>query len=131
MTEPAGPSDRPARPAETGNAPPVCNPPPSAQSPPRRPLLIWLAGALGIGGCLCGIAIFLTACAGQAIALAASPVPLLMGALALVMTIVGGVLAGDRVIETTHVLASIFTAVCAMVGGLVEMAAWRGWTTFR
>lgn len=86
---------------------------------------------LGIGGCACGIAIFLAACTGQSGALAASPVPLAMGALALVMTIVGGVLARDRIVETTHVLASIFTAVCAIVGGLVEMAVWRGWTTFR
>lgn len=100
-------------------------------SEPPRPVLIWIAGALGIGGCLCGIAIFLAACAGQAMALKASPLPLAMGATGLFLTIVGGTLARDRMVETTHVLASIFTAVCAIVGGLAEMAVWLGWTTFR
>jgi hypothetical protein len=90
-----------------------------------------MAGAFGIAGCACGIGIFLASCAGQAAALRFSPFPLALGGLGLLFTIAAGTIARDRIHETTHVLASIFTAVCAVIGGLVELAAWMGWTTFR
>ena len=102
-----------------------------SESAPRPPLVIRTAGALGVGGCIAGLGIFLAACAGQSGALKLSPLPLALGAAGLLWTIVAGALARQRRIETTQLLASIFTNICAIAGGLVEMAAWLGWTTFR
>jgi len=104
---------------------------PEPQRRARRPLLIWLAGAAGIAACLIGIGILLAGCAGSARAMELSPLPVGLGVLAILLTVCGGVLAGERIVETTHVLAALFTGVCGIAGGLLEMAAWLGWRTFR
>ena len=105
--------------------------PPEIDPKPRRPVLIWMAGSLGIAACLSGIGIFLAGCAGSAEAMRLSPAPLGLGVLAILLTIAGGVLAGDHIIETTHIQAALFTGVCGIAGGLLEMAVWLGWRTFR
>ncbi|MGH7213289.1 MAG: hypothetical protein ACREIT_00700 [Tepidisphaeraceae bacterium] len=95
----------------------------------RRTPLARLGGALSIAGCLIGLAIFLGACAGYWAAMTLSILPLALGLIGFILTIVGGIFQKDA-IEDTHVLAGIFIGLMAIIGGLVELAAWNGASLF-
>jgi len=101
------------------------------QSPAGRSSSIArVGGALGIAGCCIGLLVFFAACAGFGAVMPLSLIPFGLGLVGFVLAIVGGVFQKDTGIEDTHVLASIFINIMAMVGGLVMMAAWRGWPIF-
>ncbi len=87
--------------------------------------LVRTGGALGIAGSCLGLLIFLTACAGFDAAFALAILPLLLGAVGLVMALVGALRKGF-VIEDTHVLAAFFTTSLALIGGIIEFAVFRG-----
>ena len=91
---------------------------------------MWLGGLLGVAGCCIGFGVFFLTCAGVGAALKISVAPLGLGALGILLTLVGGVIARDRLTEDTHVLASLFTNLCSVLGGLLEMCVWRGWHIF-
>ena len=86
-------------------------------------------GALGIAGAIIGLAIFLVACAGFDGVFVLSIIPLGMGAVGMLLTIVGGVRnPGSGELENTGLLASLFVNLMSLVGGLLLVAVWRGWT---
>jgi hypothetical protein len=86
-------------------------------------------GALGIAGTVIGIAIFLAGCAGIHAAFALSPICLLIGAVGLVLSIVGAC-NKDPSIEDTHVLASLLINVGVIAGAILEIMIWKGWPMF-
>src|SRR5438034_7881991 len=102
---------------------------PSIPSPQKSNTLIELGGSLGIAACAIGMAIFMGACVGFEKSFALSPIPLLMGAAGLVITVVGGVRRHGGV-EQTPIVAGLFLNVFALVGGLLEIALWQNWAIF-
>lgn len=92
--------------------------------------LVRAGGALGIAGCSIGLVVFIGTCAGFDAAFYFSPIPLVMGAVALVLTIVGAMQQRTMALEDTHVLAAFFISLMALFGGLIEVATWRHWTIF-
>ena len=121
MSEPPGPPPEPP--------PPELQP--LAQPPARKSALVWLGGVLGVAGCCIGFGVFFAACAGLAAALKVSVAPVALGGLGLLLTLLGGAIARDRLTEDTHVLASFFANLCSVLGGILEMCVWRGWHIFR
>ena len=96
------------------------------------PKLLRLGGSLGIAGCVIGLAILVGACGGLRAALAMSFIPLLLGLAGFVLALVGANTEKQKYgAEDTHVLAALFAACMAVIGGLVLMAAWLGWITYR
>jgi hypothetical protein len=102
----------------------------SSASGTRRTSLAQLGGGLGIAGALLGFAIFFSACAGFSAVFILSPLPIILGAVGLVLAVVGGVTQQDLHIPDPAVLAAVFLSVFAIVGGLLLMAAWLGWQIF-
>ena len=98
--------------------------------PARKSALARVGGALGIAGCSVGLLVFFVACAGFDGVMPLSLIPVGLGAVGLVLSIVGGVMHKVEGLEDTHVLAAIFINIMAIAGGLFEMAAWRGWPVF-
>jgi hypothetical protein len=97
-----------------------------------QPKLLRLGGALGIAGCVIGLVILVAVCAGMRKAFVMSFIPLVMGLVGFVLAVVGGVLEKKKYAqEDTHVLAALFATCMSVIGGLVLMAAWLGWTTYR
>jgi hypothetical protein len=87
-----------------------------------------LGGALGIAGCCIGFLVFFGACFGFSMALPLSVLPLLMGSIGFVVTIVGGIVEPSN--EGPSVAAGLFINLAAIVGALLEMAAWLNWKIF-
>jgi hypothetical protein len=59
-------------------------------------------------------------------------IPLLLGLAGFVLALVGGNTEKEKyAAEDTHVLAALFAACMSVIGGLVLMAAWLGWITYR
>jgi hypothetical protein len=96
----------------------------------RRTSLVQIGGALGIAACIIGMAIFLTACAGFNAAFTLSLIPLALAGPGLVITIVGGFVQKDIQIEDTAAISAMFVTIAGILGGLVEVAVWRGWPIF-
>ena len=94
----------------------------------RRSTLFQVGAGLGIAGFSIGLLIFLAACFGFGAALVMSPLPIIMGAVGFALTIVGGV--SDPHLDGSAVAASLFICVAAIIGGLLEVAAWQGWRIF-
>jgi hypothetical protein len=96
------------------------------------PKLLRLGGSLGIAGCVIGLAILVSSCGGLRAALAMSFIPLLLGLAGFVLTLVGANTEKKKYeAEDTHVLAALFATCMSVIGGLVLMAAWLGWITYR
>jgi hypothetical protein len=96
------------------------------------PKLLRLGGSLGIAGCVIGLAILVGACAGLRAALVMSFIPLLLGLVGFVLALVGANTEKQKYgAEDTHVLAALFAACMAVIGGVVLMAAWLKWITYR
>jgi hypothetical protein len=94
----------------------------------RKPTLVQIGSALGIASNLLGWAIFLMLCMGfEQAKIGFSLLPLALGVVGFVLTCVGGVTQKHADVDT-HVLASIFVNLFGIVGGLLEMAYWLGWT---
>ena len=86
--------------------------------------LVKLGGGLAIAGTIIGTFIFLLGCFGFGAAFTLSLIPTILGALALVLTIVGGLTQHAAGVEDTHVLASLLLSIAVLVGGLIEVAIW-------
>lgn len=86
-----------------------------------------VGGLLGIAGNFIGLAIFVAGCFGLGASFLFSPLPLLLGAVGLLITFFGGLFLRAKA-EDTHVVAAIFINVFAIVGGLLELAVWMKWT---
>ena len=94
------------------------------------PTLVRVGGALGIAACIIGLAIFVGACAGMGAALSLSPLPVIMGGVGFVLSIVGSLCKHSAHPDLTHELAAVAVSLWGLLGGLVLMAAWRGWDVF-
>jgi hypothetical protein len=83
-----------------------------------------IGGALGMAGSFIGTGIFLLGCFGFGAAFALSPIPLILGAVGLVLTLCGMFfkhIAG----EDTHVVASLLVNIAVIVGAIMEICLWR------
>jgi len=88
--------------------------------------MLVVGAVLGISASLVGLSIFIAGCFGLA-SFMFSPLPLLLGLVGLILTIVGATTRKGR-IEDAQILASMFVNFIAIVGALLELAAWNGWT---
>jgi hypothetical protein len=88
--------------------------------------MIMVGGGMGIAGAFLGLIIFLTACFGLDGAFLFSPLPFLLGAIGLVVCIVGAVI-GKGNVEDTQILGVMFVCLFGIVGGLLEMSVRFGW----
>src|SRR4051794_32317959 len=86
------------------------------------PTLLRIGGALGIGAAAIGLLIFLAACAGLGGAFVLSFIPVLLGGVGFVLSIVGALKEKARIAEDTHVMAALFACCMGIIGGLLEMA---------
>jgi len=99
------------------------------QSPTSRSTsLAQLGGGFGIAACFVGIAIFLVACAGFNAVFMLSIIPLVMGAIGLVLSIAGPICHRHANMEDSGVFAAIFLNVLGVVGALLLMSVWLHWT---
>ena len=101
----------------------------STENPPGSGLLR-LGGALGIAACSVGLVILIGACAGLNKIVVLSIIPVALSAPGLVVSIWGAVFQKRLVTEDTHVLHALFANVVGLLGGLLEMTAWRNWKIF-
>lgn len=92
--------------------------------------LVRLGGALGIAACCVGLVVMVAACMGLSMALALSIIPVALSVPGLVVSIWGAVFQKHQVSEETHVLHALFVNGVGLIGGLLEMAAWRSWPIF-
>ncbi len=97
--------------------------------PYRKATLARIGASLGIAANCIGWIIFLALCHGFSAAAVLAPLPLALGLVGMVLTVVGAVTQPHADVDT-HVLASIFLNLFGIVGGLLEMAVWRNWTLF-
>jgi hypothetical protein len=92
--------------------------------------LVKVGGALAIAGTCIGTAIFVAGCFGFGAAFTLSLIPTILGAVGLALTFVGGFLQKPIGVEDTHALAAYALNLAVIVGGLMEVAIWRGWPLF-
>jgi hypothetical protein len=92
----------------------------------RPSTAIMVGDGMGIAGAFLGLIIFLTACFGLDGAFLFAPLPFLLGAVGLVVCIVGAI-TGKGNIEDTQVLGVMFVCLFGIVGGLLEMSVRYGW----
>ena len=88
--------------------------------------LVKVGGALTIAGASIGTLIFVAGCFGMSAAFALSLIPTIFGAIGLVLSIGGGIFQRPVGVEDTQVLAAIMLSVATLLGGLLEVAIWRG-----
>ena len=88
--------------------------------------MVKVGGALAIAGTIIGTLIFVAACFGFGAAFSLSLIPTIFGAVGLVLAIVGGLVQHPVGVEDTHVLAAILIGLACFLGGLIEVAIWRG-----
>ncbi|CAN5442756.1 hypothetical protein BH09PLA1_BH09PLA1_10830 [soil metagenome] len=94
----------------------------------RKTSLATIGAGIGVAGNCVGWLIFLLMCFGFGAAVSLAILPFLAGLTGMILTVYGAAMhkhAGD---VDTHVLASLFINLFAIVGGLSLMAVWRGWT---
>jgi uncharacterized membrane protein len=94
----------------------------------RRSLLLQAGGGLGIAAFSIALLIFLATCFGFGAALFLSVLPLVMGLVGLVLTVIGGVI--DKHAEGSDVAAALFINVGAIAGALLAFAVWMEWPLF-
>ena len=121
MTETPHPTAGGSRPLDYSNAV-TMNPPASG--------LVRLGGALGIAACCVGLVVLLAACMGMGMVLALSIIPVALSVPGLVLSIWGAVFQKHQISEDTHVLHALFVNGVGLIGGVLEMAAWRNWPLF-
>ena len=93
----------------------------------RKASLVTIGAYIGVAGNCIGWFIFLLMCFGFGAAVSLSILPFALGMIGMILTVYGAAMhkhAGD---VDTHVLASLFINLFAIVGGLCQMAVWRGW----
>ena len=132
---PEPPAPQPPDPIAPAGDPHTTHPAPPAAAAtvpvPSGSPLVRFGGVLGILACVIGLAIFLLACAGWDRAVTFSYIPPALGVPGLLLAVLGAVVQKHRIGEDTHVLQALFTNSLGIVGGLLEMAVWRGWPIFQ
>ena len=93
---------------------------------PKPSTIIMVGGGMGIAGAFLGLIIFLSACFGLEGSFLFSPLPFLLGAVGLIVCIVGAV-TGKGSLDDTQVLGVMFVCLFGIVGGLLEMSVRYGW----
>ena len=93
----------------------------------RATSLAHLGGGLGIAACLIGLMIFFVACAGFSAVFMLSFLPLILGAVGFVLSIVGPIAQKSAHVEDSAVFAAIFLNLIGVIGGLLLMAVWLNW----
>jgi hypothetical protein len=83
------------------------------------------AGGLGLAGVLLGLLLLIFTCAGFDAALYFSPAVLALGLTGGTLTILATRSAPGT--QTGPILASLFIATLALLGGLLELAVWLHW----
>ena len=114
----------------------------SATPTPSSPL-VRLGGLLGIVGSIIGLVALVAACAGADRVLPGSWFPerynhvmalgavsVVLGALGLVVALLGAFTQRARIAEDTHVMQAAFAGLISVLGGLLEMAVWLRWPIF-
>ena len=96
----------------------------------RATPLAHVGGGLGIAACLVGLMIFFTAYAGFSAAFMFSIVPLILGAIGLVLSIVGPMTQKSVHVDDSGVFAAIFLNLLGVIGGLLLMSVWLNWQLF-
>jgi hypothetical protein len=96
----------------------------------RTTSLLYLGGGLGISACFIGLIIFLVACAGFNAVFMLSILPLILGAVGLVLSVAGPIVQKQIHVDDPSVFAAIFLNVLGIVGALLLMSAWLGWKIF-
>jgi hypothetical protein len=99
-------------------------------APGDQPRLLRLGGGLGVAACVVGLAILLAACAGMDAVFKMSFIPVGLGLVGFVLSLVGAVTEKQKIREDTHVLGALFATCLGIIGGLFEMAVWLNWQTF-
>jgi hypothetical protein len=89
-----------------------------------------VGGALAVAGTMIGFAIFIGACAGYGAAFALSPIPLILGSVGLVLTLIGGFFSEDIGMDDPQVVACYVVNIAVIAGALLEMAFWKNWMIF-
>jgi len=98
--------------------------------PGHGPSTTILVGAgLGIAGAFLGLAIFLAACFGLEGSFLFSPLPLILGAVGLIVCIIGAI-SGKGSLDDTQVLGAMFVCLFGIVGGILEMSVRYNWHIF-
>jgi hypothetical protein len=107
------------------------NPPPASYASPHtsqqdsQPTLLRVGGGLGIAGCSIGFLVLLASCFGFGFALVFSFLPMVMGIVGFVCSVIGGVLGKHA--EGSSVAAALFINVASIAGGAMEWWAWSNW----
>jgi len=99
---------------------------PPSPLPSRGTSLVKVGGALAIAGACIGLAIFVAGCFGFGAAFALAMIPTLLGALGLILTIVGVATQRPIGVEDTHALAALFLSLAVLAGGLLQVCIWLG-----
>ncbi len=92
-----------------------------------RSTLVRVGGGLSLAGCLAGLGILTLCCGGLDAALPFSVLPTLAGLVGGAITFFASTGARQPGTPDTSVLAALFIAAMAVLGGLLEMAAWLHW----
>jgi hypothetical protein len=87
---------------------------------------ILVGGGMGIAGAFLGLLLFLVACFGLEGSFLFAPLPFILGAVGLVVCIVGAI-TGKGNIEDAQILGVMFVCLFGIVGGLLEMSVRYGW----
>jgi hypothetical protein len=90
----------------------------------RTRSFVRIGGSLGIAAACIALAIFLLGLFRFDAAFVLSPLPLILSAIGLILTIVGGFArphAGD---EEVQPLAALFTCAFGLIGGVIELWVW-------
>ena len=93
---------------------------------PRPSTAIMVGGGMGIAGAFLGLILFLVACFGLEGSFLFSPLPFILGAVGLVVCIVGAI-TGKGNIEDAQIRGVMFVCLFGIVGGLLEMSVRYGW----
>ena len=89
-----------------------------------------VGGALGVAGTFIGFAIFVAACAGFGAAFSLALVPLILGTVGLVLTLVGGFFSKDIGLEDPQVVGCYAVNIAVIAGAMLEYAIYKGWPLF-
>ena len=117
--------DAPAAPASafpTAADLPLISPVKAPSSP-----FVRFGGLLGIVGCVLGLVILFVGCAGYNVALMAAPGAIGLGALGILITLLGALFQHRRIGEDTHVLQALFACLLSVIGGVLELAMYMKW----
>jgi len=88
-----------------------------------------VGGGMGIAGAFLGLALFLIACFGLEGSFLFSPLPLVLGAVGLILCIIGAI-SGKGSLDDAQILGAMFVCLFGIVGGLLEMSVHFHWAIF-